>query len=335
MGTTSSFFGGGGGGGVCPTFWFKSTCTGWTPTKDGCAVIHVIGAGAGVCTNSMNAGGAGGYIRYAAEFTTADSPYCILVGLSSNISGGCSYICGGSPAWCMIAYGGCCSTGGNVSMSTTANGANMTYACGGNGGACMGGGGAVGLFASPGGKGFDGGTGSNNGGGGGAGVGGVGGSGCCCLCNNRIVVGGGGGSEGPSSPSVYLTDAYGTNNMIWSSPGSSLVTTPAEHQKYFKFMSEWGPGGSVQGTQPGQSCHGRHLISTHPGPGGGGHAGGVNSSWNFAPQRGSSFAGGGGGGGGSYGGYPGGGGGGGNSCSARCYNVCGGNGAVIVEYIEV
>ena len=335
MANISSYFGGSGGGGVCPSFWFKSGCSGWTPTKDGCAVIHIIGAGSGVHCCGTAGGGAGGYVRYAAEFSTSDSPYCIVVGSSFNFTGSCSMMCGGSPAWCMIAYGGCCSTGGCVSMSTTANGTNMTYACGGNGAGSMGGGGAVGLFASPGGQGFSGGSSTNNGGGGGAGVGGAGGTGCCCNCNNRVVIGGGGGSGGAGNTSISQFDAYGTEYMIWSSPGPALLTTPVDDMKFFKFVPQWGAGGSVQGTMPSQGCFGRHLSSTEPGIGGGGHGGGINNSWNFAPQRGGAFAGGGGGGGGSYGGYPGGGGGSGPTCSARCYCVCGGDGAVIVEYIEV
>jgi hypothetical protein len=323
------------GGGACPYFWFKCGCSGWTPTKDGCAVIHIIGAGAGVCTNSVVGGGAGGYVRYAAEFSTSDSAYCIVVGAGNNLTGGCSMMCGGSPAWCMIAYGGCCCVGGCVFMSTTADGTNMAYACGGNGGSSLGGGGAVGLFRPNNTRGYEGGNGTSKGGGGGAGIGGDGGISCCCNCNYRIVVGGGGGSAGPGNSQTSQNDAYGTEYMIWSSPGPALVTTPADEQHIFKFITQWGAGGSYQGTMPSQACHGRHLSSTPPGIGGGGAGGGADPSFNFAPQRGGAFAGGGGGGGGSYGGYPGGGGGGGVTCSARCYSVCGGDGAVIVEYFEV
>ncbi len=258
------------GGGACPYYWFKSGCSGWTPTKDGCAVIHIIGAGAGVCTNSTNGGGAGGYVRYAAEFSTSDSAYCIVVGTSSNQTGGCSMMCGGSPAWCMIAYGGCCSTGGCVSMSTTADGANMAYSCGGNGGDDVGGGGAVGLFIANNTRGYSGGDGTSRGGGGGAGIGGNGGKGCCCNCNRRTVVGGGGGSQGPSSSSITMNDAYGTDCLIWSSPGAALVTTPADEQHIFKFITQWGAGGSAGGTRANQDCHGRMLFSTPPGIGGGG-----------------------------------------------------------------
>ena len=338
MGTTSTFFGSsGGGGGICPSYWFTTGCSGWTPPRDGCAVIHIIGAGAGVSCTSCCGGGAGGYIRYAAEFTTADSPYCVVVGASANTSGGCSFMCGGSPAWCMVAFGGQEKVGGVVCFySNCPNDTNMTFACGGCGGGGNGGGGAVGLFASPGGSGYPGGDGTESSmGGGGAGVGGAGGKACCCNCNERRTVGGGGGSAGPSTSSINQNDAYGTEYMMWSSPGPALVTTPVDHIKYFKFISQWGAGGSVTGMTPSQQCLGRWSFSTEPGIGGGGAGSGTQGSFNFAAQRGGAFAGGGAGAGGQYGGYPGGGGGGGVTCSARCMNICGGNGAVIVEYIEV
>jgi len=317
-----------GGGGVCPSFFFKTGCSGWTPTKDGCAVIHIIGGGAGTDASALCGGGAGGYIRYAAEFSTADSAYCIVVGAGGHYTGACSMMCGGSPAWCMISYGGCCNVGGGTSYSTTPNGTNMTYA---QGGCAFNSGGAVGIFASPGGRGYDGTSGATWGAGG-AGVGGQGSVGQqCCCCRN--VTGSGGGSGGPGPSATRFYDAYGADPIQWSQPGPALLMTPVEHHKYFKFVPSWGMGGAQAGTAGETAgCCAKVGFNVVPGWGGGG-AGGYGC---VGPaQRGGPFGGGGHGRGGAYGGYPGGGGGGGVTCSARCYCVCGGDGAVIVEYIEV
>lgn len=333
MANISTYFPAGGGGAVCPTFHFNTGCTCWCPTKDGCAVVHIIGGGSGGCNAS--GGGAGGYIRYATSFSTADTGYCIVVGAAGGCLGGCSLMC--NATWCMVAYGACCATGGGTAYSTTPNGTNETYAQGGNGSY---GGGAVGIFASPGGQGYSGGSLNGCSSAGGAGVGGAGGKGCCRYIDAAVrVLGGGGGSAGPGNTSY---DVYGTYFYCVdvSQGGPALVTTPAQYHGLFKFVPYWGAGGAVTaaaGCRPACAMGGAHTM-TMPGPGGGGGGGPVSMGGQDAGMfagGGSAFIGGDNGGLGGRGGYPGGGAGGG--CNVHCWNNSyrGGAGAVFVEYIEV
>ncbi len=329
MGTTSSFFGGGGGGGGClPWYGFSpaqcASC--WVPPCDGRVVIHVIGSGA--CgSNSYNGGGAGGYTRKEIDVTASDCYYMIIAGDAAcfstfcNVSGSAINLCASGGQCCTttcVNGAGGCGYGGDVNRQ------------GGQGGKGEGntpaGGGAVNIFGATSTAGGNSNCTSEYNGSGGGGVGTPGSRGCV-VSSSQFAPGGGGGSL-LNYGEPHLIARPGKGGFVGgqaAGPGQADVCGCM----FFRFINNWGIGGSTMYTQGDTYCQTYHI---EPGIGGGGAGGGYSQP----AQNGGMFAGGGGstggfGGNGGNGGWPGGGGG------ARKDNLAGqgGRGGIFIEYLTL
>jgi len=233
MGTTSSFFGGGGGSPLPEPEWlFQKSSYTYTFPYDGVVRVHVVGAGGsgGVQNNGYSAtgGGAGGYSRK--QFTvTSSTTATVTTGVGGarvgqgvqnadgNAGTASTFVLGSTT---LTANGG---TGGtrygttSKGLGGSATGGDINYT-GGNGGARQGqyndyaqatGGGAVNLFNLT----TDGGSFTNAGRNAATGGGGVGGRGGNITNGGYYHITGGGGSAGPADdiPNSSNTSAGNSN----------------------------------------------------------------------------------------------------------------------------
>jgi hypothetical protein len=354
MGTTSSFFGGGGGA-FLPHFILTTgfTASGtWTADLTGQICVHVIGAGgAGAMSNDGTGGAAGGYCRKIFDVSSGDSfTFTQGAGGKTSNAAGNSSTFSNSSTINLVANGG---SGGTNSTNTRPNGGSATggdvNVTGGkaglrNLGNQRTGGGAVGIFGVDGGNGFQSGDVTSTGGAhyctGGAGIGGASASLFGTSTGSYGHTSGGGGSGGPS---VSVTDDgwRGQDVDQLARGGPASITKPENCKNLFRFIPEFGVGGSAQTMRTSQS----HSFSSEPpGIGGGGAATCFRGYSYFAGQDGGMFAGGGAGGDSKCGGNGGWGGGGGagyaNTQVRDPYTTVqksgglGGDGVIFVEYLS-
>jgi len=356
MGTTSTYFGGSGGSAYLPHFILTGGFTPsgtWTADLDGQICVHVIGAGgAGLMGNDGTGGAAGGYCRKTFDVVSGNSFTWTqgTGGRNSGSSGSSSSFTNGSTITLTANGGAGGLSGTNVRPSGgTATGGDVNVTGGKAGSRASSnqrtGGGAVGIFGVDGGNGYQSGDVTATAGAhystGGAGIGGasasIGGTSTSSYGHGT----GGGGSGGPS---VSVTDdgnrGQDTDQLFRGGPAA--ITRPEHCKNLFRFIPEFGVGGSVTAFRTSSSVS---TNSQPPGIGGGGSAAVFRGYSYFSGQDGGMFAGGGAGGDSKPGGNGGWGAGGGAGyattqiqdpyTSVFRMGGLGGDGVIFVEYLSV